>query len=747
MYKKENLIKIIILSLIILPAFIFADGFIVIPPPHPRPPYPTPYHPEPFPLEVVYHHVEVDIDGQMATTHIDQSFYNPTNRQLEGYYLFPVPKGAVLKDFTIFINGKETPAELLDAKKAREIYEDIVRKMKDPALLEYNELGLFKVRIYPIEPHSEKKVTMSYREVLHEDNGTFEYIYPLNTEKFSSKPLKDVSVKIELKSKDKIKNIYCPTHEVDIIRHDENHSIISYEEMNVTPDTDFKLYYDTNASKVGLSLLSYRKPNEDGYFFLSATPAIKFDENDINEKDITFVLDVSGSMAGNKLKQAKRALIYCIENLNYGDRFELIRFSTEAYALFKELVPANKQNIEKAEEFIEKMRPVGGTNIEEALNMALKLESKPDRPYMIIFITDGKPTIGEMDKDKLVEKIRSANLNNTRIFTFGIGNEINTHLLDKITEVTRSTRSYISPSEDIEIKISQFYDKVQSPVLTDVVFTYQDPIEVYQTYPGEIPNLFKGSNITIFGRYRNHGNIDIMLSGKLKGKTKEYKFPVYFNHNSEKNDFIPPIWASRRIGHLLDLIRLHGESKELIDEITELARTHGIVTPYTSYLIIEDEEVRTVRNEIRDEFQTLGRGNFIAPESKAHYKKEFEEMQLTTGGRSVQVSKEFYGLNNAFNVAQTRQGKDRMSYKTSEGTISNLIQQVKNIQGRAVYQSGKFWVDSQLQNEKPENTQRIQFASKEYFELLKEEPESGQFLALGQNVRFFLNNTFYEIYE
>ncbi len=747
MYIKENLIKIIILSIIILPTFIFADGFIVIPPPHPRPPYPTPYHPEAFPLEVVYHHVEVDIDGQMATTHIDQSFYNPTNRQLEGYYLFPVPKGAVLKDFTIFINGKETPAELLDAKKAREIYEDIVRKMKDPALLEYNELGLFKVRIYPIEPHSEKKVTMSYSEILYEDNGTYEYVYPLNTEKFSAKPLKDVSINVTLESKDKLKNIYCLTHDVDIVRKDENHSIISYEEQNVTPDIDFKLYYDTSDSKLGLSLLSYRAHDEDGYFFLSATPALKFDKEDINEKDITFVLDVSGSMAGDKLKQAKKALIYCIENLNNKDRFEIIRFSTEAYALFKDLVPANKKNIEKAEEFIDKLHPIGGTNIEEALLLALSQETHPDRPHMIIFITDGKPTIGETDEDKLIKKIEKANGLSKRIFTFGIGNEINTHLLDKITEFTKATRSYIAPSEDIEIKISHFYDKVQSPVLTDVKITYKNPIEVYQTYPQMLPDIFKGSNITILGRYQNHGDCEIVLSGKLKGVVKKYKYPVLFHKDNEKNNFIPPLWASRRIGYLLDLTRLHGESEELIEEITELARTHGIVTPYTSYLIMEDEEIRTVRADMPAEFQTLGAFGNEYSDTKKQYREEFESMKTKSGRISVQVSREFYSLNNAVNFAQTQQGKARLEYQDKSGEYSNLTSQVKNIQGRAIYQSGEFWIDSQLQIEKHAKKIRIQFASKEYFSLLKNNREAAQFLALGQNVRFHLNSTFYEIYE
>lgn len=733
----------VILSVLFLANLLSADGMIVISPP---PNIPR-LQPDPFPLEVKYHHVNVEITEQAAITQIDQIFINPTSYQLEGFYIFPIPSGAVLNDFSMFINGKETSAELLDAKKAQEIYEDIVRQMRDPALLEYSERSIFKVRIFPIEPNSEKRVTMSYSQILEKDNETFEYIYPLNTEKFSAKPINDVRIEVEINSNAELKNIYSPSHQIDLVRKSDFKALISYEEMNSKPDTDFKLYFDTNSARLGMSLLSYKEKGEDGYFFLNVTPSLQIAENEINQKDITFVLDVSGSMAGEKLKQAKRALNYCIENLNEGDRFEIIRFSTEAYALFKNLTPISSETEKDAFEFIEKLHSVGGTNIEEALTLALQTENKPDRPHLIIFITDGKPTIGEREEDKLIGKISQANLQNTRIFTFGIGDEINTHLLDKITELTRSTRSYISPSEDIELKIAAFYDKVQSPILTDVKLIYQAPVEVYQEYPQPLPDLFRGSNLTVLGRYSQSGDSEIIIKGRLQGKEKQFHFPVSFARQNSKHDFIPPLWASRRIGHLLDLLRLHGESDELIDEITQLAREHGIVTPYTSFLILEDEETRVANNEINSEFQTLGGSSSFLPELKQRSQTEYEEMALKTSGRSVEISREFFGLNKAMNMQQTQQGKKRMDFVDAEGETTNLTQQVKNIQGRAVYQSGDFWVDSDLQDQKPDTTKTIKFASDKYFKLIKDKPESVQFLALGKNVRFLLDGVYYEIIE
>lgn len=749
---QEKIIKMALFLVIIigLTAGVFADGFIVVPhPPHPRPPHPF----TPFPLEVQYHHVDVIIKDQIATTSIDQVFFNPTRRRLEGYYLFPIPKQAVIKKFSMFVNGKEVEAELLDAGKARRIYEDIVRRQRDPALLEYSGTGVFKVRIFPIEPLSKKRVKISYHEFLNKDNETIEYLYPLNTEKFSAKPLKNVSVKIDVQSRGILKNVYCPTHQTEIIRKGKHRAIIGYEEKLIKPDIDFKLYFTMDDSRVGFSLLSYKVKSEDGYFFLSLSPGIQFGDQEIVQKDIAFVLDVSGSMAGEKLDQAKKALLFCIENLNKGDRFEIIRFSTEAEALFGSLSPFNKNNKLIARKFVGNLRAIGGTNIEEALGMALKQRADTGRPYMIIFLTDGKPTIGETDESRLISKIKQTNLSGIRIFTFGIGNEINTHLLDKITKATRAYRSYISPREDIEVKVSQFYTKVQSPVLTDIKIRFKSGIRILKVYPASLPDLFKGSTLSIFGRYRGSGRAGVILEGKIGKQVHRFDyrpkegFKSDDSPNPEKNDFIPPLWASRRIGYLLDQIRLHGKSKELIDEITELARTYGIITPYTSYLIVEDEKSRVERRDIRLADQTLAPAARRDREFEKRNREEFHSIKKKSGEKSVQVSKEFQELNVASNYSQMRQGQSRLGYVDKKGNIQNITQQVKNIQGRAIYNNGDFWVDSRIQTQKFKKTIRIQFASSEYFNLLRDYPESAQFLALGQKVRFVLKDRLYEIYE
>lgn len=723
-----------IIAFLLLSSNLFADGFIVIPRPNPLP--------NPFPLEVVYHNVDVKIDGQTAITKIDQSFYNPSNYQLEGFYIFPIPKGAVINNFTMEINGKETKAELLDSDKARKIYEDIVRQMRDPALLEYSEQNIFKLRIFPIEPRCEKKISISYSQAIESDNNLFEYIYPLNTEKFSAKPLKNVSVKIDLKSNEALKNIYCPTHNVDVVNKSDNHAIISYEGTNEKPDTDFKLYFSKNSSKVGLSIFTYKSGNKDGYFLLSASPSIEIDKSNIENKDITFILDVSGSMSGDKLEQAKQALLYCVNNLNTGDHFNIIRFSTEAFSLFNELKSAEKETLNEAKRFIDDLKAIGGTNIEEAFTRAFKNYNKSIRPHFVVFITDGKPTIGEMNDEKLVKRILTSNKQDARIFTFGVGNEINTHLLDKLAEATKAWRTYVSEDEDIEIKVSNFYDKIQSPVLSDIRLNY-DNIEVYQTYPKDLPDLFKGSNVLVFGRYKGNGKSKITLSGKVNGKEKIFNLLVEFAKSNEEYDFIPTLWASRRIGYLLDMIRLNGENKELVDEVTFLAREHGIITPYTSYLIMEDEEIRVRGGRLLDGLQSLA----PRPELKRENEADYFRIKEKSGSESIRVSKEFQDLNSAANYNQTKQGNERLYYTDSKGQKQNLANQVRNILGRAFYQQDKYWVDSELQKREMKKAKRIQFNSDEYFTLLNKEPKTAQFLALGQNVKFFYNDVFYEVHE
>ena len=715
------------------------------------------------PLEVTYHHVNVRIDGQIATTSVDEEFYNPNPERLEGTYLFPIPKDAQIDKFTMDINGRQVEAELLPADKARNIYEDVVRKLRDPALLEYADRGLFKVHIFPIEPNSRKRVTLSYTQVLKADGGLVSYVYPLNTEKFSAKPIPSVSVKVELQSDRPLKSIYSPSHSVEIKRHGSDRATVSYEASDVLPDTDFALYFAPEKDELGVNLLAHKTGDNDGYFLLLASPGMDEKEKQVLPKDVAFVLDTSGSMTGRKLEQAKRALQFCVENLNENDHFEIIRFSTEVEPLFDKLVSASESNRQKAEDFVKGFRSTGGTAIDEALQKALTLRPDDgDRPFVVIFLTDGMPTIGMTDNGQIIADVKAASKGRTRVFCFGIGDDVNTHLLDQIAKETRAFAQYVLPEEDLEVKVSSFFSKIKDPVVANPTIKFTGDVRVAKLYPSPLPDLFRGDQLVLVGHYTGKGGSAVILEGTVNGATRQYTYEVNFPDTKDEHEFIPRLWATRRVGYLLDEIRLHGENAELHDEVTELARRYGIVTPYTAYLIVEDEDHRRVPLAMQSLPQlstdTLARRDAAA--NWGYFKNEVTGDKALAGARyglalkkatapataaaeSAVEANRALGFDGSGGAAMPPPSLD-----DSKARLVNYSQQGQLVAGKNFFQNtSNQWVDSLVQNYQNAKRQRIQFNSAEYFTFAAKHPKALPWLALGQNVQFVLDDTLYEIYE
>jgi Ca-activated chloride channel homolog len=753
-----------------------ADGFIVVnnphwPPPGPRPPvWPGPVPPPRTyvfaPLEVAYHHVKVKIDGQIATTSVDEDFYNPNPQRLEGTYLFPIPKGAQIDKFTMDIAGRQVEAELLPADKARKIYEDIVRQMRDPALMEYADRDVFKVRIFPIEPNSHKRITLSYTQVLKADAGLVSYVYPLNTEKFSSKPIKDVSVQVELQSDRPLKAIYSPSHAVEIKRHGSDRATVGYEASDALPDTDFALYFAPEKDELGVNLLAHKTGGDDGYFLLLASPGLDASDKHVMPKDVAFVLDTSGSMAGKKIEQAKKALGFCVENLNDNDRFEIIRFSTEVEPLFDKLVTASAANRDKATEFIKDLRATGGTAIDDALQKSLALRSESSRrPFVVIFLTDGMPTVGTTDENQILADVKKVGEDRTRIFCFGIGGDVNTHLLDKITEQTRAFSQYVLPEEDIEVKVSNFFSKIKDPVLANPTVKFTAGVRATKMYPSPLPDLFRGDQLVLAGRYAGQGSSAIILEGTVNGEKKQFTYEANFPHDNDGHEFIPRLWATRRVGYLLDEIRLHGENAELRDEVTTLARQFNIVTPYTAYLIVEDEDRRKVPLAMQSLPQL-----FSDQAARREAVDNWNGFKNETGGEKALAGARYgLALKNADVVsAATASGAMEANRAlgfggggagampamppaladTAKAKLANYSQQGQLIAGKNFFQNtSNQWVDSLAQQFQNAKRQRIQFNSSEYFDFAAKHPKALPWLALGQNVQFVLDGTLYDIYE
>ena len=739
-----------------------------IPPPRPWPP-PRPFvppRPHVFaPLEVGSVQVETRITDQLAVTTVQQEFYNPNSTRLEGTFLFPLPKGAHINKFTLEIDGKPAEAELLDADKARRIYEDIVRKAQDPALLEYAGRDVLKLRIFPIEPRSHRRITLKYTQLLRSEAGLVGYTLPLNTEKFSAKPLKNLSVKIEVESKQPIKSIYSPTHTVGIQRDGPKRATVSFEGTQVRPDSDLTLYFAPEKTELGLNLLTHRIAGEEGYFLLLVSPGIDVARDKVVAKDVVFVLDTSGSMAGRKLDQARKALLFCIANLNSDDRFEIIRFSTEVEPLFDGFVPADTRNRARAEKFVEGLKPIGGTAIHDALVNALRVasaEGKGGRPQVVIFLTDGRPTIGVAGETEILESIGKENRGKTRVFSFGIGTDVNTHLLDKLSELTRAFTQYVLPEEDLEIKVSSFFARINEPVLANPTIRFTGNVRVSKLYPSPLPDLFKGEQLVLVGRYSGSGDAAIHLEGSVQDTVRTFTYESTFAEKTEDHEFIARLWATRRVGYLLDEIRLHGEEAELREEATELARKYGIVTPYTAYLIVEDEARRNVPQAVQsmprffldreareqasasyDAFRRERSG--MAGLGAARYGMALKSAEVPAAAAQDSMMESARALGVPSGVTAAPGASSAAGRNSGAARVLEYSQQARFVAGKTFFQTPSGWLDAAVQKHPTAHRVRIEFGSADYFNLGREHPETLPWLALGAEIQFFLNGMVYEV--
>jgi Ca-activated chloride channel family protein len=682
----------------------FADGILIHIPPRDR-------HIPPSYLSIKSQRVNVTIQDQASKTVIDQVFINDTDRDLEATYLFPVPNGAAISSFAMWMNGKKIEGEVLKADEARRVYEDIVRRLEDPGLLEYAGSDLFRALVYPVPRRGEVRIEIAYDEVLRMEAGLVKYRYALKSVRFPSRPPTDFSLAVEIESSKPIMSLYSPSHEIDIER-DRTRASCGFEEKHFRPDSDFLLYYTVAEEDFGAHLLTHRHPGEKGYFMLLLSPGKLGRSGKVLDKDVIFVIDKSGSMRGEKMEQAKGALRYCLKNLNPGDRFNIITFSTGAQSFQQKLVPVTRSAVSKALEFVESIEARGGTNIDKALRTALA-ETRSKNPRLVVFLTDGIPTAGETDMEDILENTSAANTAEARIFSFGVGFDVNTHLLDRISLENRGTVDYVIPGEDIEETISSFFIKASNPVLSDVTVDFPG-VAAFDYYPDPLPDMFDGSQLVLFGRYGGSGSSTITLKGTADDGTKKYAYETAFPRANRENEFIPRLWASRKIAYLITEIRLRGETRELVDEVIALSKEHGIITPYTSFLITEkgsDDDRRWI----------MPHSDAMAPAMK----EAGDGLAMKVGREAVMLDK-------------------RISEEKAQTVLERPeISSVKYVGRKTFYRSGDAWVDAAYDTEVRAIEIRLWGAS--YFEMIRKHPELGEIFALGESVIFVFEGKAFRI--
>ncbi|MBI5211466.1 MAG: VWA domain-containing protein [Elusimicrobia bacterium] len=739
---------------------------IFMPPPTRPFPMPIPLpRPDVIPLPLREQKVEGQVKMQVAELWIETVFRNEGSGRLEGEILMPIPGDAVINKMEMKVGDKLLKAELLDANTARTTYENIVRQMRDPALLELQGERMVRARVFPIEPNSSVTLRFNYTQILPKAGALYSLKLPLAKIDGSG----GRTVKIGLESQAPIRLLYSPTHTADIDRQGDKKASVSYKTGG--EGGEMVVLYSLDEGKMGSSLISHREAGEDGFFMMSLTPTVKTDAKS-DPKDVVFVVDRSGSMdEDGKMEQARKALKSCLNKLSGDDRFGIVDFATGVESMAQSLIAATEEGKGRGRRYADKIEASGGTNIKDALDAAMGLlesgKSKERLP-MLVFLTDGLPTVGETNTDELLRSIHERNKGlRARFFLLGAGKDVNSLFIDKLAEGQKGSRDYVLPGEDIEVKVGQMVDRISKPAITDAKFEWNG-VEVAQVYPKDVSDIYHGDPVVLIGRYGKEGKGSMVLTGRAAGAPTRQEFALNLPKEKTEDDYLPRLWAHRKVAHLLDEVRLAGagRNQEVIDEVTKLAKRYGIVTPYTSLLIVEEADMVQLRNRSRQAFNVMaadaqgmpapgvamgggGGGVVSALRGQAFSRRLTEEKSAVAAPMAAEAlamapaaGKRWDTAGGAGGTVYDGESRDEMRKKAE-----TLRTEMRQVGGKTFYKRGDQWVDGAYELDKSLPVTEIEFLSDKYFELTRKHPQASQWLSLGRRVTFVLGGKAYRIVE
>ena len=661
--------------------------------------------------------VRTVIEGRVARVEVTEQFRNAGGGLAEGTYLYPMPGEAVFTDFSLWMGEREVRGEMMGADQARGIYEAIVRRLRDPALLTLEGHGLIRARVFPIQPGETRRVVLRYTQVLQRAGDAYRLRYAIGRrDPASGRGLYDAgpaagtfSYTVTVPSADDYGTPYSPTHQLRVRREGAR------LEVSLDPDADgeAELFFPLRRGLVGTSVVTYAPGGEDGYFLLLLSPPAESEEVPL-PRDLTLVIDVSGSMAGPKLDQAKAAIAQALEALRPADRFRLVTFSTMVTNFRDGFTAATPANVRAAREFLDRLGANGGTNIRGALEAVLGSAVAEERLPLVLFLTDGLPTVGEQAPDRIAD-FAAGHVGRARLFTVGVGTDVNTYLLDRLAQQGRGSAEYVAPDASVEVALGQVLGKIQHPALMNLRLA-GTPVGVTQLYPGTLPDLFYGEELVLVGRYHGEGSGDVVISGERNGRRETFRARAAFPATEAGNDFVARLWASRRIGELTRQIRIEGATPSLVEQVRDLGLRYGILTEYTAYLV--QEPTTTAWNAPRPAapaaLDQAAMGGVGAARSQ-------------TGQEAFQRARASAALAGATNLAAA----DKVASARAE-EIAGSPGAVRRVGGRLFVQRGGVWTDGALRDTL--NVARVQAFSDAYFALVRALPELAPWLAAGDEI-------------
>lgn len=702
--------------------------------------------------------MNVTVKDQIATVQLSQVFQNVSSQVLEAQLLFPMPENAAVSQLTLLVDGKELVGKLMKKDEARAIYESIVRQRKDPALLEYLGQGLFQTSVFPVPPQAERKVEIRYQQLLRSESGLTDLLLPIGTHKHSHHPIESLNVTVRVETTEPLKAVYSPTHTIELARPDSTHAVCKLTLNHVSNPDDFRLLFGTERGAVGMSVLSYRpKDSEDGYFLMLATPDVRPDAKPL-PKTCVFVIDRSGSMTGQKFEQARGALKFLIQQLRPEDNFNIVVYDSAVESFRPELQRADEATIKAALGFADGLYAGGSTNIDGALQTALNQLTDPKRPNYVLFLTDGIPTVGELNEQRIAAKAKDANKVNARVFNFGVGFDVNSRLLDRISRDHRGQSVYVRPTENIEASVASLYRKIGSPVLTDIAINVDidaiipastTPL-ISRTYPRQLTDLFQGEQLVWVGRYRQAGAAKVTLTGVAADEKKTFAFPANFvaKSNDETFGFVEKLWATRRVGEIIDELDLRGQNQELIDELVRLSVQHGILTPYTSFLADENVRLADTSNAVRASGvarRELEKADGAEGFEQRAFKGRLQAAQNAPAGGAAG------GFPSAPKATAPQSGSTsslgRVAADASKEARKKLEAEsnLRQVGQKSFFRKNNQWQDSTVTDEQAKKAIRVRQFSREYFDLAAKHAALAKYIAFDEPVLVNLGDTTYQI--
>jgi Ca-activated chloride channel family protein len=547
--------------------------------------------------------VQVRIAGPLARVTVTQEFHNPFAEKIEAVYTFPLPPDSAVDDMTMHVADRTIRGLIKPRDEARKIYDEARRTGRIASLLDQERPNIFTQAVANILPGAAVKIQISYVETVPYEAGAYSFNFPMvvaprymprrgvpDAQRIAppvtpegTRAGHDISVEVHLDAGVPIESVESRTHDVSIERPNPRQAVVKLRDKAVIPNKDFILNYDVAGRRIEDAVLA-----DSGYFALLLQPPDRVQPEEIAPKELVFVLDTSGSMSGFPIEKAKEAMGMALDGLHPRDTFNLITFSGDTHILFPNPVPATPENRRLAREFLSSRSGSGGTEMMKAIRTALAPSDAPERTRVVCFMTDGE--VGN-DLEILAEVQRHPN---ARVFAFGIGSSVNHFLLDGMARYGRGEVEYVGLRDDGSAAARRFHERVNSPLLTDISIDWSG-LPVTGVYPARIPDLFAAKPVVVSGRYTSPGAGVIRLRGKAGGREFTREIRVNLPATRSEDAMLGKLWARRRVEDLMsqDFLGLQRGAirDDLKQQITKLGIEHRLMTPFTSFVAVEEKVI------------------------------------------------------------------------------------------------------------------------------------------------------------